>query len=128
MQNLFARITEMRNIAPLISFRLLFGIVMFIALTRNLLLGFVHKFYVAPVFFFKYFGFEWIQPLEPEWTYFLYLVLLLSSIGIMLGAFYRFSSILFFVLFCYFELFFKISVKVFITYIIGFRSKFYSSE
>ena len=104
MQNLFARITEMRNIAPLISFRLLFGIVMFISLTRNLLLGFVHKFYVAPVFFFKYFGFEWIQPLEPEWTYFLYSVLLLSSIGIILGAFYRFSCILFFVLFCYFEL------------------------
>jgi len=104
MQKLIAKTREMRNIAPLISFRLLFGLVMFLALTRNVLLGFVHKFYVAPVYYFKYFGFEWVQPLGEVWTYLFYAVLLLSTIGIILGAFYRIATVLFFLLFSYFEL------------------------
>jgi hypothetical protein len=104
MQNFINRLSEKINIAPLISFRLLFGIVMFIALCRNLFLGFVHKFYIQPDFFFKYYGFEWVQPLGYYGTYFFYTLLIASTLGIMLGAFYRISAIVFFLLFCYFEL------------------------
>jgi hypothetical protein len=77
---------------------------MFFALLRNLTLGFVQKFYVEPNFFFKHYGFEWVQPFGGNLTYVLYAILLASSLGIMLGAYYRISSLLFFLLFTYFEL------------------------
>jgi hypothetical protein len=104
MLKLLNKLSEESSISPLISFRILFGLLMFLALTRNLVMGFVHKFYIEPNFFFKYYGFEWVQPLGTNLTFVLYFLLIASSLGIMLGAFYRFSSILFFLLFTYFEL------------------------
>jgi hypothetical protein len=92
------------NIAPLISFRILFGLLMAFALIRNLLLGFVHKFYIEPNFFFKYYGFEWVEAMGASLSYTLYAVLILSAFGILLGAFYRISATVFFLLFTYFEL------------------------
>lgn len=104
MQNYTKRLTEETSIAPLIGFRILFGLLMFFALLRNLLLGFVNKFYIEPEFYFKYLGFEWVQPMGAVTTYILYALLILSSLGILLGAFYRISAIIFFLLFSYFEL------------------------
>ena len=104
MQKYTKKLIEETNIAPLISFRILFGTLMLFALLRNLLLGFVHKFYIEPTFFFKYYGFEWVQPMGASTTYFLYALMILSTIGIILGAFYRVSAIVFFLLFSYFEL------------------------
>jgi hypothetical protein len=104
MQKYNLKLIEETSIAPLISFRILFGMLMFFALLRNLVLGYVHKFYIEPGFYFKYLGFEWIQPMGATTTYVLYVLLILSSLGIMMGAFYRISAISFFVLFSYFEL------------------------
>ncbi len=104
MQNYTKRLTEETSIAPLIGFRILFGLLMFFALLRNLLLGFVNKFYIEPGFYFKYLGFEWVQPMGAVTTYIFYALLILSSLGILLGAFYRISAISFFLLFSYFEL------------------------
>jgi hypothetical protein len=92
------------NIAPLVSFRILFGAIMFFALSRNLYLGFVEKFYIKPSFFFKFYGFEWVQALGATATWLLYGLMLLSVLSIMLGAWYRIGTIVFFVLFSYFEL------------------------
>ena len=104
MQYYNKRLTEETSIAPIIGFRILFGLLMFFALLRNLLLGFVTKFYIEPGFYFKYSGFEWVQPMGAVTTYILYALLILSSLGILLGAFYRISAISFFLLFSYFEL------------------------
>ena len=60
--------------------------------------------YVLPKLFFPYYGFEWVKPLPASGMYLVFGLLLLTSIGIMLGALYRFSAILFFVLFTYVEL------------------------
>lgn len=104
MQKFTKKLIEDSSIAPLISFRILFGLLMFFALLRNMLLGYVNKFYIEPEFYFKYLGFEWVQPMGAVTTYILYALLILSSLGILLGAFYRISAISFFLLFSYFEL------------------------
>jgi hypothetical protein len=90
--------------APLVIFRIAFGALMFISICRFILKGWVHSMYVLPKMFFPYYGFEWIKPLPEKGMYVVFGLLLLASLGIMLGALYRFSAFLFFILFTYVEL------------------------
>ncbi len=90
--------------APLVTFRVLFGLVMFLSILRFSLNGWIEEFYVKPNFFFTYYGFDWIQPLGETGMYLVFATLALSSILIMLGYFYRTATITFFVLFTYIEL------------------------
>lgn len=60
--------------------------------------------YILPKLFFPYYGFEWIKPLPGVGMYLVFTLLLLASLGILFGAFYRFSTVLFFMLFSYVEL------------------------
>lgn len=85
-------------------FRIAFGILMFISAIRFWANGWIQSFYIKPVFFFKYFGFEWIPVPEPLVLYSLFCLLILSCLGIALGLFYRASIISFFILFSFFEL------------------------
>jgi len=92
------------SIAPLVIFRIAFGALMFISVLRFILKGWVYNMYIAPKVFFPYYGFEWIKPLGDAGMYFVFILLLVASLGILFGAFYRISSVLFFVLFTYVEL------------------------
>lgn len=85
-------------------FRMAFGILMFCSSLRFLLYGWIEKFYIEPVFFFKYYGFEWVSVAPAGLLYGLFGLMMLASLGIAFGYRYRISSILFFALFCYFEL------------------------
>lgn len=60
--------------------------------------------YILPKVFFPYYGFEWVKPFSPAGMYLVFAILLLCSLGIIFGAFYRFSIVLFFILFSYVEL------------------------
>lgn len=77
---------------------------MLFSVLRFIFNGWVDSQYLAPKYHFSYYGFEWIQAPGPIGMYFLFALMVLSSIGIMLGAFYRLSSILFFLSFTYVEL------------------------
>ncbi len=66
--------------------------------------GWIEDFYIKPTFFFGYEGFEWVKPLPDLGMYFVFGLMILASIGITLGFFYRISSSLFFLSFCYVEL------------------------
>ena len=92
------------HIAPLVVFRVLFGLAMCISTARFLFLGWVEDQYLKPVFHFTYYGFEWVQVLSPIGMYALYGIMLGCSLGIMLGLFYRFSAIAYFLAFTYTEL------------------------
>lgn len=92
------------NIAPLVIFRIAFGALMFLSISRFMLKGWVYNMYVMPRLFFPYYGFEWVKPLPETGMYLVFMLLLISSLGILLGAFYRISAIFFFVLFTYVEL------------------------
>lgn len=92
------------SVAPLVVFRVVFGAMMFFAVSRTICLGWVDKFYISPTFFFKFYGFEWVQPLGAVGMYAVFGLMCLAALGIMLGAFYRISSLLFFLIFTYIEL------------------------
>jgi len=90
--------------APLVLFRIAFGVLMTASVIRFMLNGWVEEFYLKPTFHFTYYGFEWVQPL-PEWAmYGLFGTMLISSVLIAIGAFYRLSISLFFLTFTYVEL------------------------
>ncbi len=96
-------INKTSKAAPLAVFRVLFGSVMFFSILRFWANGWIESLYLDPIFHFKYFGFDWVQ-VPGKWTYFLFLIAGISSIGIILGYRYRLSTILFFLSFTYIEL------------------------
>ena len=65
--------------------------------------GWIEDLYIKPVFYFPYYGFEFVKPLG-EYTYYLFFVCGLAAILVALGLFYRISSIILFISFTYIEL------------------------
>lgn len=92
------------SIAPLVTFRIAFGLLMFLSTLRFLWRGWVDAVYVKPTFHFTYMGFDWVQPFSKVGMYILFFTVALSALFIALGLFYRAASILFFVGFTYIEL------------------------
>jgi hypothetical protein len=95
---------ENTSIAPLINFRLIFGALAFLGSVRFLMKGWVNELYIEPQFFFTYYGFEWVEPLPGNWMYLPFILMAIAGLGIFLGAFYRISSIVYFLSFIYVEL------------------------
>lgn len=91
-------------VAPLITFRILFGGLMMVGAVRFMLNGWVERLYGEPKFFFHFYGFEWAGPFGVGGMYALYALTALSAAGIMLGWRYRISAGLFFLSFTYSEL------------------------
>ena len=91
-------------IAPLITFRILFGALMMVGALRFMWSGWIERLYGEPVFFFKYYGFEWVQVFDVPGMYLLYGIVALSAGLVMLGLFYRAAIITFFLSFTYAEL------------------------
>ena len=92
------------SIAPLTSFRVLFGFIMAVSILRFASHGWITDLYVDPNFYFTYAGFEWVRPLGESGMHILFGILFISAIGICLGYYYRVSAITFFSLFTYVEL------------------------
>jgi hypothetical protein len=92
------------SIAPLVTFRMLFGAIMFISVMRFWSNGWIESQFIEPLIHFKYFGFYWVADLPDMAYYFVFGLMALSSLGIAFGAMYRLSSILFFLSFTYIEL------------------------
>ncbi len=98
------KLTTEVNIAPLVVFRVFFGVMMFFSTARFINNGWVEQQYIKPSFFFSYYGFEWIKPVGEQVIYLIFGLLVLSSISIALGLFYRVATIVFFLCFTYVEL------------------------
>ena len=92
------------SIFPLIVFRISFGLILFISTLRFILKGWVTDLYIKPTYFFTYYGFDWISPVSNNFIYIVFFLLLVCSLMITIGLFYRHSSLLFFILFTYIEL------------------------
>lgn len=92
------------SIAPLVTFRIAFGLVMLFSTLRYLLRGWVDTQLADPMLHFNYFGFAWVEPLSRTGLYIVFAVMALACIGITLGWFYRFFTIFFFLCFTYIEL------------------------
>lgn len=100
----FDHLQQPIHIAPLITFRILFGLIMLGGIIRFSLNGWISDLYVKPVFYFTYPGFEWVQPLGHTGMHLLFGLMALFTILITLGLFYKIAIILFFLSFTYVEL------------------------
>lgn len=92
------------SIAPLVILRVLFGFVMLVSIIRFAVKGWIHDLYVAPVYHFTFYGFDWIVPLSTAGMYVVFCIIGLAALCIMLGLHFRLAATVFFVLFTYVEL------------------------
>ena len=90
-------------IAPLIVFRVSFGLLLFLSILRFWSNGWIQSLYIDPLFHFSFYNFEFVKPLG-IYTYLLFLICALSALFVMLGYYYRIASILLFLSFTYIEL------------------------
>ncbi len=91
-----------KHIAPLVTFRVVFGAIMLFSILRFTLNGWIYSQYIQPRFYFTFF--DGIQPLGEQGMYIVFLLMGLAAAGIMAGAFYRWSTLIFFLTFTYTEL------------------------
>ncbi|MEX2600296.1 MAG: HTTM domain-containing protein [Balneolaceae bacterium] len=96
-------INKQADAAPLALFRIFFGLLMVWSIIRFAANGWIEELYLAPGFFFSYYGFEWIKPLGDA-TYLLFILCGLSALCVSLGYKYRLAIITFFLSFTYIEL------------------------
>lgn len=92
------------DIAGLAAFRVVFGLLSLVSMVRILAFGWVQEFFVKPSFFFKYWGFGWVEALPSSGMYALLVGLSLLSAMIAVGLLYRVSIVLFFLGFTYLQL------------------------
>jgi hypothetical protein len=97
-------LTKPLDIEPLIMFRIMFGLMMLISTIRFIALGWIDYQYIDAKFHFKYFGFEWVQPMGRTAMYMLHLLMMFSAFCIMVGFYYRLAAVFFFLAFTYCEL------------------------
>jgi hypothetical protein len=83
------------DIAPLVTFRVAFGLLLLIDVYRYFSHSWIHSSYVSPTFHFTYYGFSWIEVLPGTGMYYLFALLGVCSLFIILGLFYRISIIVF---------------------------------
>ena len=95
---------EPTGAAPLVVFRVAFGLLMTGAALRFLAKGWVRTQFIEPAFHFRYFLFQWIPELPGNSLFLVFAVQIASAIAIALGWRYRFATIAFFLSFSYVEL------------------------
>ena len=92
------------SIAPLVIFRIIFGLMMMASAVRFWAKGWIDTLFIQPANFFHYYGFEWVKPMDEMGMYTVFVLLIISSLFIALGLFYRWATIIYFMLFTYVEL------------------------
>ena len=85
--------------APLIAFRIFFGLLLAAESFGAILSGWVKRVFIDPEFTFSHIGLEWLQPLPGNGMYYYYTVMGFLGVLIMLGYRYRLSLFAFTVLF-----------------------------
>jgi len=105
MSHKITRIKDFLNhpvsIAPLVLFRLSFGLIMLIEVIRFFQNSWIERYFINPQFYLPYPLFSWLHPLPGNGMYYLFVLLGICSVFIMLGLFYRFSALFFFLGFTY---------------------------
>ena len=94
---------QYQDVAPLVVFRILFGLLMFISVLRFYINGWIEKLYLEPTYHFKYNGFEWVF-VPGNFTYVLFIIVAVSALFIAIGWKYRLATVIFFASFTYIEL------------------------
>lgn len=96
-------LNKQSNAAPLVVFRLFFGLMMCYSLIRFWINGWIETLYIQPKFHFSYYGFSWVKPLG-HYTYLLFGFCFVMAFLVAIGYKYRLAIIGFFLSFTYIEL------------------------
>lgn len=97
-------LSEPVGIAPLATLRVVIGGMLLFSTVRFAALGWIEDHYILPQFHFKYYGFEWVEPLGANGMYAVHGLLVISSLCVLLGFWYRAAAVAQFLLFSYTEL------------------------
>lgn len=103
MNSIQQKLSEKVSIAPLVVYRILFGIMVAYGAFWSIMKGDIQTRYLEPTFFFKYYGLEWVGFVGETGVYIGYAVWIISALAIVLGVFYRWAIGCFFVVFTYFH-------------------------
>lgn len=93
--------------ASLAYFRIIFGLIMIWEVYRYSVpkgssgRNWIEAFYISPEWFFKYYGFEWVQPWSGDGMYWHFAVIGIAAAMVTLGLLYRIASIVLFLSFTY---------------------------
>ena len=98
---LLARLFAPVDIASLVVFRIVFGLLMFREMVRYFQDGLIRRWYIEPTFHFSYYGFDWVAPWPGGGMYIHFAALALLALGIALGLWYRVCTVLFFLGYTY---------------------------
>lgn len=90
--------------AGLAVLRILFGLLMTVAVVRFVSNGWAHELLVAPSYHFTYWGFDWVKPFSHGAMLLFFTVMGLAAVSLALGFFTRLSAAIFCALFTYAEL------------------------
>ena len=91
------------NPYPLAVYRLGFGLLVMFSIVRFWYNGWIESLYLNPSFHFSFLGFSWVKPLG-IYTYFIFIICLISALFVTLGYKYRIAIITLFLSFTYIEL------------------------
>lgn len=83
------RLFQPIDIAPLVVFRILFGLLLFAESAGSIATGWVHSNFIEPQFNFAHMPFTWLEALPGNGMYFYYGTMAALAILITLGLFYR---------------------------------------
>lgn len=97
LKNLFKQVDG----ASLIFFRVFFGLILLWEMLRYLSKGWVTEMFSRPNYHFNYWPFDFLSPLPGSGMTWLFIFMGILSVCIMLGLFYRFATIAFFLSFSY---------------------------
>jgi vitamin K-dependent gamma-carboxylase len=89
---LVARLLEPVSIEWLAAFRVLYGLALAFSLWRFIANGWVDRFFVEPAFHFKYYGFEWVEPLSGPAMHGLFVVLIGLALAVAAGFAFRLTA------------------------------------
>jgi len=83
------------DIAWLAAFRFLYGLALAVSMWRFIANGWIERFFVDPVFHFKYWGFEWVEPLSGPAMHGLFVVLVALALAMAVGLAFRLAATVF---------------------------------
>ena len=89
------------DIASLVLFRIMFGAIMLWGVWRYFDHGWISRYYIEPVFHFKYYSFGWVEAWPGNGMYWHFTAMGLLAVFMLVGFLYRLSAALFFLAFTY---------------------------
>ena len=87
--------------SSLVALRVMFGVIMLWECWRFWSKGWIERHYITPQFFFKYYGFEWVEAWPGSGMYWHFAALAVLSLLITVGVLYRLATVAFFFAFTY---------------------------